>query len=522
VVTRVRSPRGGSGNGGIRRRPGVAPDTGRVRGGNVTACSIHGGVAVGAQGQRCANYIDIVRCSLDMGVERSDSSTTGDDSQTPVGRDARLEQIGARARAAGLDAWWTRFTNPTTGEPEGPYGMRVHLRSGRRVRSVHLSGGDEAAVLLRFPFEHWTVLKGYEAILDPRERRIVAAVTLRGTRLSRIPGAIAEPPEEPEPVTERIAALRTMFQMPGTPPGPSTLTLNGGVGGLVVELRSRAPAEVEALHGRSSRVGFAFTIRGVPTDRHDEALTLLEELSAAVFIELDRSYGLTGTLNRSFTDDQIVEEYDGETVSTFPPRMPSLRYGPNAASLYLYARNLPSSMPLLEYLAYYQVIEYYMGAFSRAATVGRIRNMLKDPRFDHNDDVAVERLIDTAAPAGRSVASEREQVLDTVQVCLDETAIVGFLEERPAAAKALRDKKWITGVQPIAAGGANNSLIRQIGDRIYDLRCRIVHSKESSAHPAGPLRPFDPESKRLRHDLHLLRFVAQNVLITSSNRTTWR
>jgi hypothetical protein len=78
----------------------------------------------------------------------------------------------------------TQFRDPATGRGEGPWGMRVDLRSGSTFRSVNLSGGEEAALLLRFPFERWTVLHGYEAILDPGEQRIVAAVTLRGTSLS--------------------------------------------------------------------------------------------------------------------------------------------------------------------------------------------------------------------------------------------------------------------------------------------------------------------------------------------------
>ena len=76
--------------------------------------------------------------------------------------------------AAGLEAWWTQFRNPKTGPGEGPYGIRVFLPSGRRFHGVSLHGGDEAEVLLKFPFERWTVLQGYEAILDPDQRRIVS------------------------------------------------------------------------------------------------------------------------------------------------------------------------------------------------------------------------------------------------------------------------------------------------------------------------------------------------------------
>jgi hypothetical protein len=255
----------------------------------------------------------------------------------------------------------------------------------------------------------------------------------------------------------------------------------------------------------------------VTTDRHDAAVRLLESLSTALFLDLDRGYGLAGTLDRSFDADHIELEYDPEISSPLPPRMPSLHYDHDAAALYLYARTLTNlQMPVLEYLAYYQVLEYYMPKFTRQAAINRLRNLLRDPRFDQNDDVALGRLIAVAAPAGRTTPSERDQLFAVAEACLDDTPIAQFLTERPATAKAVGDTKGITGVRLIQPGDKQTSLVRQISDRIYDLRCRIVHSKDDHKPETTPLRPFGPDSKRLRHDLHLVRFVAQHVLITSS------
>jgi hypothetical protein len=88
------------------------------------------------------------------------------------------------------------------------------------------------------------------------------------------------------------------------------------------------------------------------------------------------------------------------------------------------------------------------------------------------------------------------------------------------AAKALRNREWITGVRVIVTGDSQPSLTRQIAERIYDLRCRIVHSKESHT-DAEPLHPFGPEAKRLRHDMNLIRFVAHHVLASSSKQANW-
>jgi hypothetical protein len=72
-----------------------------------------------------------------MSGEHRDTSATGEAGRLPGGRDGRLDQVGQRARAAGLNAWWTQFRNPATGLGEGPYGMRVDLPSGSAFRSVN-------------------------------------------------------------------------------------------------------------------------------------------------------------------------------------------------------------------------------------------------------------------------------------------------------------------------------------------------------------------------------------------------
>jgi hypothetical protein len=149
-----------------------------------------------------------------MGDEQLEPTTAGPDhgDKTWSGHDEHLDQVGRRASRAGLDSWWTQFRNPRTGRGEGPLGLRVNLRSGKRFRSVNLNNGEEAAVLLQFPFERWIVLQGYDAILDPGSRRIIAAITVRGTTLNKIPSAVAGPSEEP--LSSRLADLRTAFSLP--------------------------------------------------------------------------------------------------------------------------------------------------------------------------------------------------------------------------------------------------------------------------------------------------------------------
>jgi len=60
-------------------------------------------------------------------------------------------------------------------------------------------------------------------------------------------------------------------------------------------------------------------------------------------------------------------------------------------------------------------------------------------------------------------------------------------------------------------------LRNEVANRIYDIRCKIVHTKdvgEDSERTA--LLPFSTSAKSLKEDIYLMRYISQKVLIASS------
>jgi hypothetical protein len=438
-------------------------------------------------------------------------------------RDPNLILLANRAVAVGLAAWWRRYKNPTTGEPEGPSSLDIEIPSGRGVRHVYLDAED-AEVLTPFTFERWTVLGDYQAILDTDRRVILAEVDISGyTSLHKLPGATTRPLEKDESgLTSNTDNAQAFYTArPESQDNSSYLIVPALDGDLSLELYSHVPPEIAGLKGQRSRYGSGLTIRGVTAKSHNEALELLLDLSTSFFIDLDISYGLTVSLKKAFDTELMAQDTrDRDCTSATVPRFPRTRHNRDGASLYLYARKL-IQMPLLEYLVYYQVIEFYLPTYTRSATIIRLRNILKDPGFDYSNDLALGRLLDTIAPTGRKIMNERQQVATTIASCVDDTTIAAFLDDRPAAAEALSDKTRIRGVRVISAQDRQTPLISQVAERIYDLRCRIVHSKDSSNESVPPIHPFERESRLMRHDLALIRFIAQRVLIASSRPASW-
>jgi hypothetical protein len=209
--------------------------------------------------------------------------------------DPRLVQLADRAAAAGLGRSWRAFKSPQTGEPEGPCWLAIDIRSGRRVRHMHVRA-EEVEAVTQFKFEQWIALDGYEAILDTSERVIVAEVKIRPLRsLNKLPGVIKESlegnPEVPNSAALPKALRETCY-----------LTIPSPRGNLSLELYSFCPPEIDALKGGwgSGSLGNGLIINDVDVTRHDEALELLLDLSTSLFIDLDIGHGLTASLVKAY------------------------------------------------------------------------------------------------------------------------------------------------------------------------------------------------------------------------------
>lgn len=421
--------------------------------------------------------------------------------------DPNLVVLADRAVTAGLTAVWTRFKD-RNGKFSGPLSLRIKIPSGRRLRDINLHAGD-ASVLASFNFEQWIALGDYEAIWDTANGTILAEVRLRARSalsLRGIPGIATGR------MTSMIGRERNFYQ----------LVIRAPAGNLSLEFYNRCPPEVAALKGQPGSLGAGITIRGATATHHNEALQLLQDVTNSFFVDLDIGHGITANLVKAYDPEVAAQDgYEADPPSDVAPRFPNASLDQDAAALYLYARSV-NQMPLLEYLAYYQVIEFYVPRYtSKSSIVTRVRSMLADPALDYNNDRTIERLLDTFAPIAKKGFNEREQVAATIAFCIDEVAILTFLTDRPALAKALADKNRIRGIRVIDATDREVQLVRQVASRIYDLRCRIVHSKDGGGESDRPIRPFDRESRLMRHDLTLIRFIAQRVLVASSHPASW-
>ena len=77
-------------------------------------------------------------------------------------------------------------------------------------------------------------------------------------------------------------------------------------------------------------------------------------------------------------------------------------------------------MPLLQFLAFYQVVEFYFPVYAEAEAKRKLRAILKDPTFRGDREADIGRLL-TGIQGSRtgSPGSELQQLKSTVNECVD-------------------------------------------------------------------------------------------------------
>lgn len=390
--------------------------------------------------------------------------------------------------------------------------VRMHLPNGRFTRPITVYAGD-VEDLLSIEFEKYVVLGDYVATVDKTSGRVEALMvgsrfagrSYIGGVISRLPGA--------EVIAEGDAELdKEAFEDSGDlrQSAAQKWRLSVEQNGISIEI-SPASSAFEMLLER----GVTIKVDGADTSSHDEALETLERYAAAMLFDLDVVYGIHMQLAKRRRQNRRRRR---ERPSN-PPKFPRNKYAGQALELYQYGRSA-AGLPLLEYLAYYQSIEYFFPFFAKEQTVHSVRSQLLHPGFDPLNDDALNRLINLAAPAAKTGMAEREQLRATIRACMTEADVRDFIESLPEYSEHFCAKRQkIKGVGAFQLSDNQRDIRDQAADRIYAIRCRIVHSKQDGGgNSHDVLLPSSAETESLLADVELIRLVAQRALIARAAR----
>ncbi|HGF5079348.1 TPA: hypothetical protein ACVOZB_004407 [Vibrio diabolicus] len=394
-----------------------------------------------------------------------------------------------------------------TCEVIGEHGpIRVEIPKARKTVSLLLNTRFAEYILANdIKFYDYRCIEGYEAIWSPKYDVIECEVELplRGFHFSRIFA-------ENENVTED-GRLLIDTHLEGVQAEISQASNEF----MIFELRKdrgrpRPPFPIDRLE-RYRASTTTLKIHGCGIQHHDKALEVIVTILAAICFEFDCKTNVPLMLavekthplrtpvqaNRNFTLAKVSQKYDNE-----------------ALSLYWYAQSA-IGMPLLQYLAFYQVVEFYYPIYSELAAQKKVGNLLKDPCFNCHSTKDIARVFNIVKSTSSS-RSELSQLEATIRECVEPSVLRDWLVSDSKREEFFRSKNAAKLSRfKINSNVEDDDLLSQMWQRFYNIRCRIVHTKGAE----GDLDVLHPQSKEIHyldHDIELAKFLAHRVLIASS------
>lgn len=429
-----------------------------------------------------------------------------------------LDEIKRRCEAVGLE-FVENEAHPEW--DDWPVSVDIYFPAGRDTYSVEIEDGVAALWLLGEPFEKYKKLRGFEASWSP-EYRVIECNLLEGTSRALL---WSEERWRVESVLNKLG-LETDRAEPLDPErriefdSDTDLSISIGPATTMQGVLSILPEELFPVEGSEEDIARTLTlqVRGVEVTTHDDAVELLERVGNSVLFQIDLSLGLALTLERSRRDFTAPWRYKGELKSSNPLPPVRFEYDREPMSLY-WSGKAASAMPLFQFLAYYQVLEFYFPVYSEMEAQRTLRNVVKDPTFDPMRDADVARLLEAikVGSKGRTFGNEADQLEATIRYCVSADDLRDFLvsedEDRYKFFTSDNSKKIVR--ERVSVREKSDDHRGAVAKRIYAIRNRIVHTK-GGYEDQEPLLPFDPETKYLWHDIDLVEFLVRKVLIASS------
>jgi hypothetical protein len=413
-----------------------------------------------------------------------------------------LREVAARALASGLVVTLAKGTLPDI--------LAIAMPAGDAERLLWIDRTN-ARYALDSEFERYEYLPTYDAIWHAGKNHIEASlVSANGGQLLR------------------------------SATGPVEVSNRSG---LTVRLDSpSAPAQVllDSIYHPDPRVSTTVSLIGTSASSSRQAEAALEWVGETFLFQHDLAANEPAYLvqrTRRYRFDEFGSRKPDEVALEYEYHLPDERFRSDPMRLYMYGRSLTPELPLIQFLVYYQAIEYFLPYYSRLATLQTLRAAVMDPTFDATSDDSLVRILESVEPR----RSEKDQLRAAITHCVDCGHLRRFLGNLFQMAGLNRaPSEHLRGLRALCAEAEHSCdarslapadcecdqrLLRLLTERIYELRNRIVHAKGVGVFPGKrkPIFPFTEEARQLQADVALIRYVAAAIICASpeGNDSLW-
>lgn len=383
-------------------------------------------------------------------------------------------------------------------EEEGGSFFRVITEPGAKWR-LAFSGDEDEQVILNSKFEKCRPLSGYDAMWSRVEERIECELTCERPFI-RDDGPF-------DSLCRRLgmgrdAAHRNDLEiLVPTISGQPRVSL----GWNSPELRVWRCSSPAAHYLSEDRPFPVLRIQDTRARTDAEARTILETYGVAALLEFERA-GFAARLRNHYPWKLWIKTKGGKSKPVLEP----LRSAPDFDPVSLYWQGRSAESLPARFIGFYQVLEYYFPRCSRKAFVKKLKESLSGLALDDAEKVALQCLENAANKRGSPLGGEKAQMVHTVETIVTEAELRDFIDGDEFLCEHYRKQDQGIVSERIPAESLGGDLRKLAAERLYAIRCRLVHAKEDGE-PAVFL-PLSGEAAELFCDVVLMRFLARRAL----------
>lgn len=172
-----------------------------------------------------------------------------------------------------------------------------------------------------------------------------------------------------------------------------------------------------------------------------------------------------------------------------------------------------------KFLCYYHILEYFLDKSAHLAIKRKLDAVLYQPDFDANSNSYIDEILIAFKEEGDRLKSDKIKIQRVLQEFLDREKIVGFIKALELKEHFYCNQKFEfqteVNLAPIKTD-TDSQLFKTLADRIYAIRCSIVHSNPDFGVKKGV--PFVSTSSNLlilEKEIFLLEEIARTLIIKS-------
>ncbi|WCL50655.1 hypothetical protein [Leptospira sp. GIMC2001] len=243
-------------------------------------------------------------------------------------------------------------------------------------------------------------------------------------------------------------------------------------------------------------------------------LKILKDFSFPVFFQLDSIFNLSLKLEREPNNKHEYFKINTED-KLHNLIFPKIKYNEIACELYFNAINSKES-PSIQFLNFYQILEFYFSAFTSDSHINKMKNILKSATFDLRVDEKINELYDIIKS---SVQNTNRDEKNSLKIVIENGLKYNYFREiiqnnEEIKKFFLKDKKLSKYNLDFHELKLNDNFISNLTNRIYDIRCQIVHKKVNPNENENEIFIYPNSEKEylLKFDIFILKEITRNII----------